>query len=160
MDKTEYKTYKNFIDGQWVDPDSNAFYQVYNPAKKTEIVGSFPLSNESDVEKAVQAAHRPDLDHGRRRDDSRMSGVLGRGLVDVDRVLVADRVEPVVDHRLVDRMTARARLALSLGLDLLRRRADVVDRAHGCPFFAQALITAEPSAPSGPMPRPVLASPR
>ena len=91
---------------------------------------------------AAQAEHRPHLNHGRRSDNSRMSGRAGRGLVDVDRVLVADRVEPVVDHRLIDRMAATPRLALALGLDPLGGLLDVFDA-----------VTAAPSAPSGPTPR-------
>ena len=57
------------------------------------------------------------------------SGLRGR-LVDVDRVLVAHRVEPVVDHRLVDRMATRPRLALALGLDPLGGSLNVLDGAH------------------------------
>ena len=79
---------------------------------------------------AAEAYHRPDLDHRGRRDDARMAGGLGRGLVDVDRVLVTHRVEPVVDHRLVHRMPTDPRLALSLGLDLLGRLLNVFDGTH------------------------------
>src|ERR1700722_19702737 len=59
-----------------------------------------------------------------------MAGGLRRGLIDVDRVAVAHRVEPVVDDRLVDRMPTDPWLALALGLDLLGRRVDVVYRTH------------------------------
>ncbi len=50
--------YRNFIDGKWTEPGSGEYYQVFNPAKKGEAVGKFPLSNESDAAKAVEAAHR------------------------------------------------------------------------------------------------------
>src|SRR5262249_29571048 len=71
-----------------------------------------------------------DLNHRRGCDDAGVARGLRGVLVDVDRVLVAHRVEPMVDHRLVDRMAADAWLALTLGLDLLGRRLDVLDRAH------------------------------
>ncbi|NLZ52578.1 MAG: aldehyde dehydrogenase [Thermoanaerobacteraceae bacterium] len=58
LNKTEIKTYQNFIDGEWVDGSSKEFYQVFSPANKNEIVGNFPLSTERDVEKAVYSAHR------------------------------------------------------------------------------------------------------
>src|SRR5690242_774848 len=100
-----------------------------------------------------------------------MAGRLCGILVDVDRVPVTHRVEPVVHHRLVDRMACDTGLALALGLDPFGRRLDVLDRshllfaqaliaAHGCLFFAQALITAAPSAPSDPTPQSSPASPR
>lgn len=57
MEHSEIITYKNFINGEWVEPASQECYPVYNPANKKELVGYFPLSAESDVEKAVQAAH-------------------------------------------------------------------------------------------------------
>ena len=78
----------------------------------------------------AEACHRPDLDHRGRSNDARMAGGFGRGLVDIDRVLVTHRVEPVVDHRLVHRMPTGPRLALSLGLDLLGRLLDVFDGTH------------------------------
>ena len=97
----------------------------------------------------AEACHRPDLDHRGRGNDARMAGGFGRGLVDVDRVLVTHRVEPVVDHRLVHRMPTGPRLALSLGLDLLGRLLDVF-----------AALTVEPSEPSDRKPRSSRASPR
>ena len=46
---------KIFINGEWVKPNSTERIEVENPANK-EIVGSVPACNETDVNKAVEAA--------------------------------------------------------------------------------------------------------
>ena len=48
--------FKNFINGKWVEPDSGKYFENINPASKTEVLGVFPRSESSDVEKAAQAA--------------------------------------------------------------------------------------------------------
>ena len=58
-----------------------------------------------------QTAHRPYLRHRRRRDYSVVSGGAGGRFVDVDRVLVTDRLDPVADHRQVHGVPAGARSA-------------------------------------------------
>ncbi len=45
---------KNLIDGAWVEPASTS--DSLNPAHLSEVVGTFPLSNSSDVDAAVAAA--------------------------------------------------------------------------------------------------------
>src|SRR6185312_9692136 len=77
------------------------------------------------------AHHRPHLDHRRRRDDAGMAGRTGCRLVDVDGVLVSHRVNPVVNHRLVDRIPARLRLAAARGLDLFGRLLNIPDSHLG-----------------------------
>ena len=67
----------------------------------------------------AQAHHGPDLDHRRRRHYARVTGSLGRGLVNVDGVLIPDGIQPVLDHRLVDQETAVPRPASTRRLDLL-----------------------------------------
>jgi aldehyde dehydrogenase (NAD+) len=54
----ETKTYQNFINGKWVEPGSNDYYTVHNPADKEDEIGKFPLSGEKDVEEAVISANR------------------------------------------------------------------------------------------------------
>lgn len=54
---SERMQYKNYINGKWVAPSSNAYYQIHNPANKKEILGEFPLSVEADVTQAIEAAH-------------------------------------------------------------------------------------------------------
>ncbi|MDD5018132.1 MAG: aldehyde dehydrogenase family protein [Eubacteriales bacterium] len=50
--------YENYINGQWVKPKSGQYYQNYNPADDTQILGEFPLSEAEDVEEAVEMAHK------------------------------------------------------------------------------------------------------
>jgi aldehyde dehydrogenase (NAD+) len=52
------KTYQNFIAGKWQDPASREFFENRNPADWNDVIGKFPLSNEKDVDCAVQSATR------------------------------------------------------------------------------------------------------
>ena len=56
-----------------------------------------------------QPAHRPRLEHRRRGDDRFTTRRLRGVRVEISRVAIPDRVAPVVDHRLVDRVRAGAR---------------------------------------------------
>jgi aldehyde dehydrogenase (NAD+) len=49
-------TYKNYIGGEWVKSASGDFFENINPADTSDVVGRFPLSNEEDVNRAVEAA--------------------------------------------------------------------------------------------------------
>ncbi|RFB12650.1 aldehyde dehydrogenase family protein [Bacillus sp. HNG] len=57
--KTEMKekTYKNFINNQWVESPSEETIKSINPANKEEIVGYVQSSTVEDLDQAVQAAH-------------------------------------------------------------------------------------------------------
>ena len=59
MAKAELKnpTYKNFIGGEWVKPQSGQYFDNLNPADTRENVGRFPASTEADVQAAVAAAN-------------------------------------------------------------------------------------------------------
>lgn len=48
--------FKNYINGEWVDPTSGKFFKNYNPADKTDIIGEYPDSTQKDVDAAVKAA--------------------------------------------------------------------------------------------------------
>jgi aldehyde dehydrogenase (NAD+) len=48
--------YFNYIDGKWVRAASGEWFENVNPADTSDIVGRFPLSDESDVNSAVEAA--------------------------------------------------------------------------------------------------------
>ena len=48
--------FKNFINGKWVEPASGKYFENINPASKTEVLGVFPKSDSSDVEKAARSA--------------------------------------------------------------------------------------------------------
>src|SRR2546428_12771470 len=48
--------YRNYIGGEWVVPQSGNYIENRNPADTRELIGSFPASNSSDVDRAVQVA--------------------------------------------------------------------------------------------------------
>ncbi|HEX5425682.1 MAG TPA: aldehyde dehydrogenase family protein [Candidatus Acidoferrales bacterium] len=50
------KTYKNFINGEWVESRSNESIENRNPANRDELIGIFPASSKNDVALAVEAA--------------------------------------------------------------------------------------------------------
>jgi acyl-CoA reductase-like NAD-dependent aldehyde dehydrogenase len=51
------KEYRNFINGEWVQSSGKKTFPVYNPAKKDQVLGYFPDSDEDDVYLAVTAAN-------------------------------------------------------------------------------------------------------
>jgi alpha-ketoglutaric semialdehyde dehydrogenase len=55
MATTEAKTYRNYIDGQWVEAASGETFETSNPATG-ESLGVFPRSSEVDVDRAIEAA--------------------------------------------------------------------------------------------------------
>ncbi len=52
----EPRTFKNFINGEWVPARSGKTFENRNPANRHELVGYFPASDEKDVAAAVDAA--------------------------------------------------------------------------------------------------------
>jgi len=48
--------YKNFINGKWVDAKSGKTFENHNPADTRDVVGTFPKSDQRDVDAAVDAA--------------------------------------------------------------------------------------------------------
>src|SRR3954470_2412961 len=55
---SDSKIYKNLIDGQWVAPANGRMIENRNPADTRDLIGSFPDSDERDVQAAVEAAQR------------------------------------------------------------------------------------------------------
>jgi acyl-CoA reductase-like NAD-dependent aldehyde dehydrogenase len=49
------KTFKNYIDGEWVDAVSGETFESTSPANG-DTIGAFPKSGAEDVERAVAAA--------------------------------------------------------------------------------------------------------
>ena len=49
------KLFKNFINGQWIEPETNEYIDVENPSTG-EVIARSPLSNAADTERAIQAA--------------------------------------------------------------------------------------------------------
>jgi acyl-CoA reductase-like NAD-dependent aldehyde dehydrogenase len=52
----EPRSFKNFINGEWVAAKSGKAFENRNPANRHELVGMFPASGEADVTAAVDAA--------------------------------------------------------------------------------------------------------
>jgi len=55
---TRTRTYKNFIDGDWVDASTGDTFEDRNPADTRHVVGIFQKSGKADVDAAVEAAKR------------------------------------------------------------------------------------------------------
>src|SRR5690606_22087448 len=58
LSSEEMKTFKNFIDGEWVEPTTGEYFANVNPADSSDEIGRFPLSGVEDVNRAVAAARR------------------------------------------------------------------------------------------------------
>jgi aldehyde dehydrogenase (NAD+) len=52
------KKFKNFINGEWVEPAGGEYLENRNPARSSELIGLWPKSTRTDVERAVEAARR------------------------------------------------------------------------------------------------------
>jgi alpha-ketoglutaric semialdehyde dehydrogenase len=52
------KQFNNFIAGSWLPPDSGEFFENRNPADRDDLIGTFPLSGATDVQRAVESAKR------------------------------------------------------------------------------------------------------
>jgi aldehyde dehydrogenase (NAD+) len=50
------KTFKNYINGEWVDSVTKRTFENRNPANFREVLGTFPKSNEEDVKRAIDSA--------------------------------------------------------------------------------------------------------
>ena len=55
---TRTRTYKNFIDGEWVEASTGDTFEDRNPADTRDVVGIFQKSGKADVDAAVDAAKR------------------------------------------------------------------------------------------------------
>ncbi len=52
------KKYQNFIAGEWVDPIDGEYFENRNPADNSDLIGEWPRSKASDLERAIASAHR------------------------------------------------------------------------------------------------------
>ena len=52
------KIFRNFIAGEWVEPEGGEFYDNVNPADTSDVIGRFPISGRADVDRAVASARR------------------------------------------------------------------------------------------------------
>src|SRR6266704_2548514 len=55
---TRTRTYKNFIDGEWVEASTGDTFEDRNPADTRDVVGIFQKSGKADVDATVDAAKR------------------------------------------------------------------------------------------------------
>jgi malonate-semialdehyde dehydrogenase (acetylating)/methylmalonate-semialdehyde dehydrogenase len=53
--KQDYGTLRNFVDGEWVEPETDRYLDVTNPATG-EVIGRVPLSAKEDMDAAIKAA--------------------------------------------------------------------------------------------------------
>src|SRR5579862_5560105 len=53
---TQPRTYKNFINGEWVESRTGKTFENLNPADTREVVGVFQKSDKRDVDVAIDAA--------------------------------------------------------------------------------------------------------
>jgi aldehyde dehydrogenase (NAD+) len=54
--KSKPAIYHNYIGGEWKPSRSGEYFENTNPADTNDVIGRFPLSNEEDVNEAVEAA--------------------------------------------------------------------------------------------------------
>ncbi|MGK2963689.1 MAG: aldehyde dehydrogenase family protein [Gemmatimonadaceae bacterium] len=52
------KQFNNFIGGAWAGPDSGEYFENRNPADRNDLIGAFPRSRATDVQRAVESAKR------------------------------------------------------------------------------------------------------
>jgi acyl-CoA reductase-like NAD-dependent aldehyde dehydrogenase len=52
------KIYQNFIGGRWTEPSTGEYFDNINPADTSDVIGRFPRSGRTDVERAVASAKR------------------------------------------------------------------------------------------------------
>ncbi|MCX6219628.1 MAG: aldehyde dehydrogenase family protein [Bacteroidia bacterium] len=52
----ESKTFKNYINGQWLDASTHDTFEQRNPSRLSEVTGLFPLSSKEDTRLAIEAA--------------------------------------------------------------------------------------------------------
>jgi len=103
----------NFIEGQWMPPQSKQWFESRNPARRSDVIAVFPQSGHDDVEQAVRAANRA---YPAWRD----LGLVKRAeyLLSVSR-LMEDELKPLAEV-----------IAREAGKQINESRADVVEAIH------------------------------
>ena len=84
--RTRVNSYQNFIGGRWLASSSGEWIENRNPADTRDLVGRFPRSTESDVDKAVAAAKEA-FDGWRRTPAPKRAEILFR----VGEILIRDK---------------------------------------------------------------------
>jgi alpha-ketoglutaric semialdehyde dehydrogenase len=84
--RTRVNSYQNFIGGRWVSSSSGDWIENRNPADTRDLIGRFPVSTTTDVDKAVAAAKQA-FDGWRRTPAPKRAEILFR----VGEILIRDK---------------------------------------------------------------------
>ena len=52
------KKFSNYIGGKWAASSTGEYFENHNPADRGDVIGKFPLSDRTDVDRAVESARR------------------------------------------------------------------------------------------------------
>ena len=52
-----YKTFKNYVNGEWVKSDSNETISSINPADNDDVLGLFQASTTNDADHGIDSAY-------------------------------------------------------------------------------------------------------
>jgi acyl-CoA reductase-like NAD-dependent aldehyde dehydrogenase len=50
--------FSNYIGGKWAASSTGEYFENHNPADRSDVIGKFPLSDRTDVDRAVESARR------------------------------------------------------------------------------------------------------
>ncbi len=89
--------YRNFINGVWSEPTGGEYYSLVNPGNSDDAIGSFPLSRNDDVDKAIGAAAKAFTEWGKTLPDQRAQliysfiGILEKNVQRLGEVLCREQ---------------------------------------------------------------------
>ena len=95
--------FKNYINGQWVEPQSGEYFKNINPANLEDVIGEFPLSGQADVDAAVKAAKDAfklwkNIPAPKRGDIMRKVGdIFNRRKVELGRIMTREMGKPTFE---------------------------------------------------------------
>lgn len=107
------ETYKNYIDGEWVESSSGETFESTEPADTGRVLGAFQQSNEDDAKRAIQAANDA-LDEW-------------QALSRIDRAQYLRKVFQLIDERTEELGELVSR---ECGKEFSEGKADVVEASH------------------------------
>jgi aldehyde dehydrogenase (NAD+) len=99
------ESFKNYINGQWVDSASGRTFENHNPADYDDVVGTFPQSSPEDVDAATKAALEAyrtwRLTPAPKRGDMlrRAGDILNRRKDELARAMTREMGKPVFETR-------------------------------------------------------------
>jgi alpha-ketoglutaric semialdehyde dehydrogenase len=125
--RTEVKTYKNYIGGRWVESRSGRTFTSLNPAHKGQVLGVMQQSNAEDVDAAIGAAHKAFADWRRTPAPARGEICLKAGLLleqrkeDLARLMTQE----------MGKVLKEARGDVQEAIDMAKYAAGIGRRPHG-----------------------------